>query len=152
LALGRSGTTYRPRSSVTTIFTNLVGRSEVSAITQTPASGPDAPVTTPPRSSLSIATVAAGCWPRIDVAEVKRRSASPAAVTLPYNTCVAFMAAPRYVVSAFPPSREATADPPKPWRRWAGGPQRPAEAGHYGLTDYLRDGDPVYIRQPHVAA
>src|SRR5205823_5156400 len=35
---------------------NFVGRSVVSAITQTPASGPFAPVTTPPMSSLSMAT------------------------------------------------------------------------------------------------
>src|SRR5262245_25666355 len=40
----------RPRSSVTTVFAYLVGRSVVSAITQTPASGPPGPVTTPPRS------------------------------------------------------------------------------------------------------
>jgi hypothetical protein len=33
----------------------------VSAITQTPASGPFAPVTTPPMSSLSMATAGA-CW------------------------------------------------------------------------------------------
>src|SRR5690242_1452508 len=40
-----------------------VGSSEVSAITQTPASGPCAPVTTPPMSLPSIATGAglAGC-------------------------------------------------------------------------------------------
>src|SRR5215831_1447154 len=38
---------------------NFAGRSVVSAITQTPASGPFALVTTPPMSSLSIATVAA---------------------------------------------------------------------------------------------
>src|SRR5436309_12937141 len=41
---------YRPRSSVTTILMNRVGRSLVSAITQTPASGPFALVTAPPRS------------------------------------------------------------------------------------------------------
>src|SRR5438046_6086311 len=41
---------YRPRSSVTTILVNLVGRSVVSAITQTPASGPFALVTIPARS------------------------------------------------------------------------------------------------------
>src|SRR6266446_1045125 len=37
----------RPRSSVTTTLANLVGRSVVSAITQTPASGPLGPLTTP---------------------------------------------------------------------------------------------------------
>src|SRR5687768_14341252 len=45
---------YRPWSSVTTILANFVGRSEVSAITHTPASGPLAPVTTPAMSSPSI--------------------------------------------------------------------------------------------------
>ena len=39
-----------------TILANLVGSSVVSAITQTPASGPLGPVTVPPISSLSIAT------------------------------------------------------------------------------------------------
>src|SRR6266705_4204387 len=49
---------YRPRSSVTTILANFVGRSLVSAITHTPASGPFELVTTPPMSSASIATAA----------------------------------------------------------------------------------------------
>src|SRR5258707_173643 len=54
--------TYRPRSSVTTILANLVGRSVVSAITQTPASGPVLPVTTPPRSVAPTVTAALlGC-------------------------------------------------------------------------------------------
>jgi hypothetical protein len=44
---------------VTTIRTNRVGRSVVSAITQTPASGPEAPVTTPAMSSLSIGIASA---------------------------------------------------------------------------------------------
>ena len=42
---------------MTTILTNLVGRSVVSAITQTPASGPLGLVTTPPRSALPTRTV-----------------------------------------------------------------------------------------------
>jgi hypothetical protein len=42
---------------VTTILANFVGRSEVSAITHTPDSGPFELVTTPPMSSGSIATV-----------------------------------------------------------------------------------------------
>src|SRR6187455_997024 len=42
--------------------TNRTGKSRVSAITHTPASGPFGPVTTPPMSSASIATSAAGCW------------------------------------------------------------------------------------------
>src|SRR5688500_13515390 len=45
---------YRPWPSVTTILANFVGRSEVSAITHTPASGPVAPLTTPAMSSPSI--------------------------------------------------------------------------------------------------
>src|SRR6267378_8046378 len=40
----------RPWSSVTTTLANFVGRSVVSAITQTPASGPLVLLTTPPRS------------------------------------------------------------------------------------------------------
>src|SRR5215471_3069190 len=40
---------------------NLVGRSLVSAITHTPASGPFGPLTTPPMSSASIATVSPDC-------------------------------------------------------------------------------------------
>src|ERR1019366_2764557 len=47
--------TKRPLSSVTTILAYLVGRSLVSAMTQTPASGPCAPVTVPPISSASMA-------------------------------------------------------------------------------------------------
>src|SRR6266404_6903144 len=58
-----SGTTYRPRSSVTAIFAKRVPSSVVSAMTQTPASGPNRLVTTPPMSSSSIAG-AAGCWAR----------------------------------------------------------------------------------------
>src|SRR6185503_5301378 len=54
--------TKRPRSSVTTILANLVGSSVVSAITQTPASGPLGPVTVPPISSPSMATPAP-VWP-----------------------------------------------------------------------------------------
>jgi hypothetical protein len=44
---------------VTTIRANRVGRSRVSAITQTPASGPFGPATTPPMSSASIGIA---CW------------------------------------------------------------------------------------------
>src|SRR2546430_16556464 len=42
---------YRPLSSVTTTFAYWVGVPVVSAITQTPASGPFGPDTTPPRSA-----------------------------------------------------------------------------------------------------
>ena len=48
-AAGSSGTMKRPRSSVTTILMKGVPRSFVSAMTQTPASGPWAPWTTPVR-------------------------------------------------------------------------------------------------------
>jgi hypothetical protein len=47
---------------VTTILAKRVPSSVVSAITQTPASGPNRLVTTPPMSSPSIATAAAVCW------------------------------------------------------------------------------------------
>src|SRR6188768_1702199 len=65
--------------------TNRVGRSAVSAITQTPASGPRASVTTPPMSSWSIA-IAAADWPtavepRQAIAE--RPSATNAPASLP---------------------------------------------------------------------
>jgi hypothetical protein len=43
---------------VTTILRSGVGSSVVSAITQTPASGPFGPVTTPPMSSASVLTAA----------------------------------------------------------------------------------------------
>src|SRR4051812_8821718 len=43
--------TNRPFSSDTTILVNLVGRLLVSAMTQTPASGPRGPLTVPPISS-----------------------------------------------------------------------------------------------------
>ena len=58
------GQHIRPSSSVTTILANSVGRSLVSAITQTPASGPLAPVTTPPIAlapTWMAASVAATC-------------------------------------------------------------------------------------------
>src|SRR5687767_1134985 len=69
--------TKRPRSSVTTILANFVGRSVVSAITHTPASGPFVLVTTPPMSSGSRATVAAGrCRALTQVNEVARTTAA----------------------------------------------------------------------------
>src|SRR5262249_44168968 len=62
VAFGRSGIKYRPRSSVTTILANFVGRSDVSAMTHTPASGPFAPATTPPMSlAPTCGGSAAGC-------------------------------------------------------------------------------------------
>src|SRR5437764_759535 len=72
---------YRPRSSVTTIFTNFVGRSAVSAITQTPASGPAVLVTTPARSSASILMASPACRPAfIGACCAARISAKPAAI------------------------------------------------------------------------
>jgi hypothetical protein len=69
---------------VTTILANLVGRSVVSAITQTPASGPLAPVTTPPISAALTATVCAMA--------VGATSASAATATPEYNACLTFIA------------------------------------------------------------
>src|SRR6266540_4262783 len=46
-------------------------------MTQTPASGPRAPVTTPPMSSLSIATVAPPCCARIVVSEIASPRTKP---------------------------------------------------------------------------
>ena len=56
------------------------GRSRVSAITQTPASGPLGPVTTPAMSSVSIGTAAPGGWP---ACRVTSETASTATVTTP---------------------------------------------------------------------
>src|SRR5258708_4863079 len=70
--------TYRPRSSVTTILANLVGSSAVSAMTQTPASGPFGPVTTPPRSAAPIVTAAAGRGCALSTAEANIRHAAMA--------------------------------------------------------------------------
>src|ERR1700727_4054019 len=55
--------TKRPLSSVTTIFAYLVGRSFVSAMIQTPASGPFSPTTCPPMSWAEILTLAARTAP-----------------------------------------------------------------------------------------
>src|SRR5215510_4279692 len=54
-----------------------VGRSRVSAITQTPASGPRPPVTTPPMSSGSMATAPPPCWARIVVNEMENPRTKP---------------------------------------------------------------------------
>ena len=54
---------------------NLVGRSAVSAMTQTPASGPFGPVTTPPMSSASMATACAALfWRALSVTRVPRKT------------------------------------------------------------------------------
>src|SRR5262245_46255830 len=87
--------------------TNRVGRSVVSATTQTPASGPAGPETTPPMSSLSIGTVAAG-WPLI-VVVMKRQTITAdvgfigtvldwhgrACATDPARSCVLLQCGPR---------------------------------------------------------
>ena len=64
---------------------NRVGVSVVSATTQTPASGPFGPVTTPPMSSASIATVAAAprCWAWVHVLDAARSPASASDVNTP---------------------------------------------------------------------
>src|SRR6516162_9519660 len=75
--------TKRPSSSVTTIFANLVGRSVVSAITQTPASGPFGPLTTPPRSlSPTVTPAGAVCCAASCAGERDSNSAAPIAATL----------------------------------------------------------------------
>src|SRR5690242_1752137 len=67
-----------------------VGRSVVSAITHTPASGPFAPVTTPPMSSLSIAT--AVCAPSCAGAAVSS-AATPIAATVRYSLALSLIGA-----------------------------------------------------------
>src|SRR6266478_1459391 len=90
LAFGRSGTRYRPRSSVTSILTNLVGRSVVSAITQTPASGPFVLVTTPPISSLSMRTTVS-CWLLSWRGHEAKKAAIPTATIPKDNSLLVFM-------------------------------------------------------------
>ena len=66
-----------------TVLTNRVGSVRVSAITQTPASGPFAPATTPPMSSPS--TVTAGFappWPEMTIASDDRRMVARATVVV----------------------------------------------------------------------
>src|ERR1019366_3990537 len=87
--------TKRPRSSVTTILANLVGRSVVSAITQTPASGPLALVTTPPRSLLPMRIAGAALCPEFSpAAQAAKSTAMPAAAIPWYNTLVVFIFSP----------------------------------------------------------
>src|SRR5882672_3084351 len=78
----------RPRSSVTTSLANFVGRSVVSAITQTPASGPLGPVTTPPMSPAAALPVP---W----VLRQAVRSAARTAAAMPtYKIFLVFMNPP----------------------------------------------------------
>src|SRR5262245_39903946 len=85
--------TYRPWSSVTTTLANFVGSSVVSAITHTPASGPDGPRTTPPMSSLSMATAA--CWAiagdETEAGNTPASAAKPMMATVEYKTYLRFM-------------------------------------------------------------
>src|SRR5207247_6791822 len=78
----------------TTILTNLVGRSLVSAITHTPASGPFGPVTTPPMSSGSMRTASPLCCPAFIVCDAVSNNAKPTAITLAYTHRFVFMSAP----------------------------------------------------------
>src|SRR5579871_247396 len=68
----------RPRSSVTTILMKLVGRSLVSAITHTPASGPFSPCTVP----VIYPEGAPACWARVGrTANVPIKPSTPAPTT-----------------------------------------------------------------------
>src|SRR5206468_7411316 len=69
---------------------NGVGRSVVVAITQTPASGPPGPVTTPPTSSLSIATEPLRGWAQATVRNVEP-AASAAASTPAHRNLADFI-------------------------------------------------------------
>src|SRR5262245_29814128 len=72
---------------------NLVGRSVVSAMTQTPASGPAGPVTTPPMSSPSICTAAPPpCWALGLSAEPTQTMAKRATASPRYAPSFVFMA------------------------------------------------------------
>src|SRR5215208_7068666 len=65
---------------------NRVGVSVVSATTQTPASGPFGPLTTPPISSASMATTAAPaprCSAWVQVVDSAKMPATPSAVNAP---------------------------------------------------------------------
>src|SRR5882672_10913267 len=78
----------RPRSSVATSLANFVGRSVVSAITQTPASGPLGPVTTPPMSFAPTLPVPGVLW------HAARSAARAAATTPRYKAFLVFMNPP----------------------------------------------------------
>src|SRR5207244_2749889 len=73
----------RRRSSVTTLLIRRVGVFLVSAITNTPASGPRAPVTTPPMSSLSIAGAPAfGCCPEVTITSDATSAPTPSVMVV----------------------------------------------------------------------
>src|SRR5204863_6953202 len=98
--------TKRPRSSVTTLLIRRVGVDRVSAITHTPASGPRAPVTTPPMSSASIAGAPAfGCCP--DVTMTNDAIRAPAAPSV----MVAHRRRPNMISDIIPSSKDADTTP-----------------------------------------
>src|ERR1051325_6800040 len=90
LTHGRSGIAKRPCSSVTTIFVYFVGSSFVSAITQTPASGPFGPATMPTMSSPSV--VGAGRIPELCVWHAAVRTIAAATAIF-----LSFMALPLWM-------------------------------------------------------
>src|SRR6266576_5980072 len=78
------------------------GRSRVSAITQTPASGPFALVTTPPMSSLSIRTAALVLGsPPIWDAQAAINAAIPEAINIKASTFVFFIAISLLVIRQY---------------------------------------------------
>src|SRR6516162_9394634 len=89
-ASGKLGIRYCPVSFVTTIFAYFVGRSMVSAITQTPASGPFVPVTTPPMSSSSTATAV---WALKRAGAAASKAARPIAATVKHSLALSLMGA-----------------------------------------------------------
>src|SRR6185312_15052050 len=119
--------TERPLSSVTTILAYLVGRSPVSAITQTPASGPFDPVTTPPISVAPMLT--AGCCARAG----SMANAATAADSI----------ALRQMFSIFISSPEMTAGDPV---------GRPAEQGHLPHKPGMIQERSLCIRAQHLFA
>ena len=77
-----------------------MGRSVVSAITQTPASGPFALVTTPPMSSLSMGTVES-CWLPSSTGNTVSHAAIPEAVNIKANTFMFFIAISLLVIRQY---------------------------------------------------
>src|SRR6185503_8428514 len=76
-------------------FTSFVGSAVVSAITHTPASGPFALVTTPPRSSSSMRTASAPCWRAAgDADAMASTTPMPTAAALEYTSRMIFIRTP----------------------------------------------------------
>src|SRR5207302_4165131 len=100
-AFGRPGIMYRPLSSVTTTLAYGVGVPVVSAITQTPASGPFGPDTVPPRSVRPTFTGGLSFIESFDLAFCRaacdgpaRPASSSAIAAQPRNDAIAFMQPP----------------------------------------------------------